>query len=268
MMSKRKLIEAICDAHPKLNMTKKDLSAVLDTTFEAITESVLLNGSFRYAGFGTFSLRGRSPRIGRNPRTGSTIIIPAGQGIGFKPAKELKSRIDISDVVSFTVGPVLVCQIDECSVGLGEHLKTLDAPFRFYELASGRDIPVNEDNVTYCSTTRCGTTRHQFLHDFEQSRQMILLGDDLSLEVAVYKGKTALTVPGDQKLHDEGTIEHLVELGFGREEAEAITPEGLIARFLTNVPDIAASFNAEAPETQSVLRYVEKTLSTAINKLS
>jgi nucleoid DNA-binding protein len=267
-MSKRRLIDAICDAHPELGVTKKELGVVLDTTFEAIIESVLLNGSFRYPGFGTFSLRDRSPRVGRNPRTGSTIVIPAGQGIGFKPAKELKSRIDISEVVSFAVGPVLVCQIDARSEGLGKCLKCLDAPFQLYELPQERDVQLSEGNVTFRMTTRCEATRRQFLHDFEQSRQMILLGDELDLEVAVYKGKTALTIPGDGRLRDDRTVEHLLSLGFDRVEAETMTPGRLIARFLTNVPDIAASFNAESPETQSVLRSVESALSRAIDKLS
>jgi integration host factor subunit beta len=267
-MSKRKLIDSICDAHPELQMTKKELGAVLETAFESITESVLLNGSFRFPGFGTFSLRGRPPRVGRNPRTGSTIIIPAKQGIGFKPAKELRSRIDISDVVSFTIGPVLVCQIDECAECLGELLKSFDAPFRYYELPSEREAPVNDDNVTLCSTTRSGSTRRQLLQDFEQSRQMILVGEDLKLEVAVYKGKTALTVPGEQRLRSDQNVEYLIALGFGRDEAEVMTHEKIIGRFLSNVPDIAASFNAEAPGAQSVLRSVEDALSRAIKMLS
>ncbi|HMC34511.1 MAG TPA: HU family DNA-binding protein, partial [Myxococcales bacterium] len=59
----------------------------------AIGRAVKKDGRFTYPGFGTWTIRSRKARRGRNPQTGEEIKIKASRTVGFKPAKELKSGL-------------------------------------------------------------------------------------------------------------------------------------------------------------------------------
>jgi len=89
-MKKEDLIEALAG---KLNESKagaeKALSGVLDT----IQEGLIRDGVVRLTGFGTFSVRTRGPRTGRNPRTGETIQLAGSKSVGFKAGKTLKDAV-------------------------------------------------------------------------------------------------------------------------------------------------------------------------------
>jgi DNA-binding protein HU-beta len=89
-MKKEDLIEALAE---KLNESKagaeKALSGVLDT----IQDGLLKDGVVRITGFGTFSVRTRGPRTGRNPRTGETIQLAGSKSVGFKAGKSLKDAV-------------------------------------------------------------------------------------------------------------------------------------------------------------------------------
>lgn len=90
-MTKAELLEAIAKKNPEL--TKKQVGEVVEAVFDTMGTVIKKKGKFAYAGFGTFEVRKRSARTGRNPQTGETIKIKASKTVGFKPAKALKDRL-------------------------------------------------------------------------------------------------------------------------------------------------------------------------------
>ena len=90
-MTKQELIEKLVEEHP--NLTKKEMGEMVEQMGEEIAGAVKSEGKFTLAGFGTFTLRKRKPRTGRNPQTGAEVKIPASKTIGFKPAKSLKETL-------------------------------------------------------------------------------------------------------------------------------------------------------------------------------
>lgn len=89
-MNKNDLISAIADrsALPKAEATK-----VVDTVLETITNALKSGDDVRLVGFGTFSLATRAASVGRNPRTGEEIQIPASKQPKFKVGKALKDAL-------------------------------------------------------------------------------------------------------------------------------------------------------------------------------
>lgn len=90
-MTKAELLDAIAKGSPEL--TKKQITSVVDAVFASLAGAVAKDGSFVFPGFGTFSVRKRAARSGRNPKTGETISIPESKTVGFKPAKALKDLL-------------------------------------------------------------------------------------------------------------------------------------------------------------------------------
>lgn len=88
-MSKSALIEAVADT----GLTKKQSGEAVDAVFAAITKSLKKGESFTLVGFGTFSIRKRAARKGRNPQTGEAIKIKASRGVAFKAGAGLKKAI-------------------------------------------------------------------------------------------------------------------------------------------------------------------------------
>jgi DNA-binding protein HU-beta len=66
---------------------------VIDATFQAISKTIKKEKRFAYPGFGTFTVRSRKARKGRNPQTGEEIKIKASKTVGFKPSPTLKSSL-------------------------------------------------------------------------------------------------------------------------------------------------------------------------------
>lgn len=91
-MTKAELIEKLQKGTGK-DLSKKDLSALVDEVFDHISKSVKKDKRFVYPGFGTFQLRKRAARVGRNPKTGVEIKISASKTITFRPAPNLKSAL-------------------------------------------------------------------------------------------------------------------------------------------------------------------------------
>lgn len=89
-MTKSELIEEVRKAKG-VELTKKETEAVVEAVFEAILNAIKKDKRFSYPGFGTFTVRERKERKGRNPRTGQTIVIKASKTVGFKPAPKLKA---------------------------------------------------------------------------------------------------------------------------------------------------------------------------------
>jgi len=90
-MTKADLIQTVA-THGK-GMTKKGAAELVDALFGTIGKSIKKEGRFSYPGFGTWTVRARKARKGRNPQTGAEIKIKASKTVGFKPAKELKSGL-------------------------------------------------------------------------------------------------------------------------------------------------------------------------------
>ena len=90
-MNKAELIDAVVRA---TDLSKADASRATDAVLDTIAESVSKGDQVTLVGFGTFSLRERAARTGRNPQTGETIQIKASKSVGFKAGKALKDAVN------------------------------------------------------------------------------------------------------------------------------------------------------------------------------
>ena len=90
-MNKADIISSIAD-HAELS--KADAGRALDALIEVVKKTLKKGDSVSLVGFGTFSVRKRAARTGRNPRTGATIKIKASEIPAFKAGKALKDAIN------------------------------------------------------------------------------------------------------------------------------------------------------------------------------
>ena len=90
-MNKAELIDAVAEA---ADISKASATRAVDAVTDAITSTLKKDEQVTIVGFGTFSLRKRAARSGRNPRTGETISIKASNVPGFKPGKALKDAVN------------------------------------------------------------------------------------------------------------------------------------------------------------------------------
>ncbi|WAH36137.1 HU family DNA-binding protein [Alicyclobacillus dauci] len=89
-MNKQDLINKTAE---KSGLTKKDSEAVVNGIFESIEEALSAGEKVQILGFGTFEVRERAARSGRNPQTGEVIEIPAGKVPAFKAGNNLKEKV-------------------------------------------------------------------------------------------------------------------------------------------------------------------------------
>ena len=89
-MNKNEFVAAIAE---KSGLTKKDAEAALNAYTAVVTDVLKSGDSVQLIGFGTFEVRERAARTGRNPHTGETIEIAAAKVPAFKPGKALKDAI-------------------------------------------------------------------------------------------------------------------------------------------------------------------------------
>jgi len=90
-MNKTELIEAMAEA---ADISKAAAGRALDGMVDAIAEEVKKGETVSVIGFGTFSLRERAARSGRNPKTGETIQIAASKSPAFKAGKAFKDAVN------------------------------------------------------------------------------------------------------------------------------------------------------------------------------
>ena len=90
-MTKAELIEAIAN---ETGMTKKDSETFLNSFMAQITKSLKDGNDVSLIGFGSFTVKDRPARTGRNPRTGDEIKIAACKAAGFKAGKPLKDAVN------------------------------------------------------------------------------------------------------------------------------------------------------------------------------
>lgn len=92
-MTKDELINAVVKGVKDSALSKRLTADVLDVAFDVIGKSIKKEKRFSFPGFGTFTVRFRKARTGRNPQTGDTIKIKASKTVGFKPAPTLKNTL-------------------------------------------------------------------------------------------------------------------------------------------------------------------------------
>ena len=90
-MTKADLIE---DVSRLAEVTRKDGEVIVETIFDSIVRSLRVGDKIEIRGFGSFRTRQRKPRIGRNPKTGDKVEVPAKKIPFFKPSKELKDLVN------------------------------------------------------------------------------------------------------------------------------------------------------------------------------
>ena len=89
-MNKAELINAVAAA---AEVSKKDAEAVLTATLDAITDALKEGDKVQLVGFGSFEVKKRAERVGRNPKTKEAITIPASKVPVFKAGKALKDAV-------------------------------------------------------------------------------------------------------------------------------------------------------------------------------
>lgn len=90
MANKADLVDKVAD---KAGLTKKDSNAAVEAVFDSIQEFLAEEEKVQLIGFGTFEVRERAARKGRNPQTGEEIQIPATKVPAFKAGKNLKEAV-------------------------------------------------------------------------------------------------------------------------------------------------------------------------------
>lgn len=90
-MNKAELIDAVAEG---ADISKAAATRAVDTFVESVTSALKNGDQVTLVGFGTFSVKARAARQGRNPRTGATIDIPASNNPAFKAGKALKDAVN------------------------------------------------------------------------------------------------------------------------------------------------------------------------------
>lgn len=89
-MNKTDLVNKVAD---RTDAKKKDVDMIIAATLDAIGEALASGEKVQLVGFGTFEVRERAERVGRNPRTREEILIPASKVPAFKAGKTLKDKV-------------------------------------------------------------------------------------------------------------------------------------------------------------------------------
>ena len=136
-MTKAELIE---DVSRVVEMSRKDSEIIVETIFDSIVKSLKAGDKIEIRGFGSFRTRQRKPRIGRNPKTGARVDVPAKKIPYFKPSKELKDLVNTSPSTETPAAPPAPASGPESGdslgvrsppTGLSETMDYLWSPWRY-----------------------------------------------------------------------------------------------------------------------------------------
>ncbi|MFM7202779.1 MAG: integration host factor subunit beta [Myxococcota bacterium] len=94
-MTKSDLVEKI--AEKNRNISKKDIEIIVNTIFESMRNSLIRGERIEIRGFGSFTVKSRNAREGRNPKTGEVVHITQKRVPYFKVGKELRERVNMDD---------------------------------------------------------------------------------------------------------------------------------------------------------------------------
>ena len=93
-MTKAELIDQVAQQISKsADVSKKATGEIIDLAVAEVAKAIKKEKRFSYPGFGTFNVKTRKARKGRNPQTGEVISIKASKTVSFKPAPELKKKL-------------------------------------------------------------------------------------------------------------------------------------------------------------------------------
>lgn len=90
-MTKADLVEELTKSG---ELTRRDGEVIVDTIFDSVIAALKSGDKIEIRGFGSFRVRQRNPRIGRNPKTGARVDVPAKKVPYFKPSKELRDLVN------------------------------------------------------------------------------------------------------------------------------------------------------------------------------
>jgi integration host factor subunit beta len=94
-MTKADLIEEVSRV---VEFTRKDAEVIVESIFDSVVKALRADDKIEIRGFGSFRTRQRQSRIGRNPKTGARVEVPAKRIPYFKPSKELKDLVNQESV--------------------------------------------------------------------------------------------------------------------------------------------------------------------------
>jgi nucleoid DNA-binding protein len=89
-MTKKEIVKRIAE---KSGLTQIQTKEIVQSTLDAIVDSILEVGRIELRNFGVFEVRERAPRKARNPRTGETVYVPAKKVVIFKPGRLMEDRL-------------------------------------------------------------------------------------------------------------------------------------------------------------------------------
>jgi integration host factor subunit beta len=101
-MTKAELIEEVSRV---IEMTRKDSEVIVEAIFDSVVRALRTGDKIEIRGFGSFRTRQRQSRIGRNPKTGTRVDVPAKRIPYFKPSKELKDLVNPEESAVTNGGP-------------------------------------------------------------------------------------------------------------------------------------------------------------------
>jgi integration host factor subunit beta len=90
-MTKADLVEEVTKLG---DLTRRDSETIVETIFDSVIGALRSGDKIEIRGFGSFRIRQRKPRIGRNPKTGTKVDVPAKKVPYFKPSKELRDLVN------------------------------------------------------------------------------------------------------------------------------------------------------------------------------
>jgi integration host factor subunit beta len=91
-MIRSELVQRLAQENPDLSL--QTIDKIVDLVFKGIVDRLAAGGRVELRGFGAFTTRGRDARVGRNPRTGDEVSVPAKRVPHFKPGKEMRERLN------------------------------------------------------------------------------------------------------------------------------------------------------------------------------
>lgn len=92
-LTKSKLITKVAE---RGGLPRKQVEKVINTVFDAMASSLIQGNRIEMRGFGTFSVKHYDPYVGRNPRTGDEVHVPAKRAIKFRVGKALRDMVNVS----------------------------------------------------------------------------------------------------------------------------------------------------------------------------
>ena len=98
-MTKAELIEEVSRV---VEMTRKDSEVIVEAIFDRVVRALRTGDKIEIRGFGSFRTRQRRGRVGRNPKTGEKVEVPAKRIPFFKPSKELKDFVNSDEAAAMT----------------------------------------------------------------------------------------------------------------------------------------------------------------------